>query len=253
MMNSHWDTRKRVKLFCLPYAGGSATAYSTWKKMFHSTIQVIPVELAGRGSRWDVPFYPHIVNEGIDDLFEMMKHDLDGGPFALFGHSMGTVLAYELGHRIKMETKQSPIHMFFSGRGAPHHKKQEPDIHLLPDAEFQSAVLKLGGTSPEVFEHKSLADMFMPILKNDYRLIETYVYQAKDSKLSCNITILLGKEDSYDYKDGEEWGEYTDGKFSIHMFKGDHFFINSNKQQVIQLIQHTLLPASLYLDQRSFQ
>lgn len=227
---------QRVKLFCLPYAGGSAMVYSSWKKPMLPGIEVIPIELAGRGGKTDVPFYKSLVGDGIDDIFGEIDSHLDGSPFAIFGHSMGTLFAYEVGHRIKLETGQTPIHIFFSGRGAPHLKRADK-VHLLPDLEFQEEIMKLGGTPKELFEQEELAKLFRPILRADYRLVETYEFLNKSEQLDCDITVLWGIEDRYTREDAEEWRDYTKRQCYVEEFQGNHFFIHSHKHQVIDLVR----------------
>lgn len=228
---------QRVKLFCLPYAGGSAMVYSSWKKPMLPGIEVIPIELAGRGGKTDVPFYKNLARDGIDDIFGQIDIHLDGSPFAIFGHSMGTLFAYEAGHRIKLETGQTPIHIFFSGRLAPHLKGANKMVHLLPDLEFQVEIMKLGGTPKELFEREELAKLFLPILRDDYRLVETYEFLNKSEPLDCDITVLWGTEDRYNREDAEEWRHYTKRQCHVEEFQGNHFFIHSHKQQVIDLVR----------------
>ena len=109
---------KRIRLFCLPYAGGSAMLYTRWKKFLHDSIELYPVELAGRGSRSKEPFY-NSVNDAVDDIYNSIEETLDDTEFAFFGHSMGCVLVYELMYRIKELKNRIPIHAFFSLRKLP--------------------------------------------------------------------------------------------------------------------------------------
>jgi medium-chain acyl-[acyl-carrier-protein] hydrolase len=215
--------------------------YSSWKKLLHSSIEVIPLELTGRGGRMDKPYYKSIAGDGTDDLYQSMHKYMDGTPFAIFGHSMGTLFAYEISHKISKETGQMPEHIFFSGRGAPHTNKKDRIIHNLPESDFQEEVLQLGGTSAELFEHKELRDIYLPILRSDYRLVETYEDDGGKQKLVCDITALWGNQDRYSREESEAWKVYTSGQFRLAEFNGGHFFINQYKQQVIDLINQTLL------------
>jgi surfactin synthase thioesterase subunit len=230
---------QRVKLFCLPYAGGSAMVYSSWKKPLLPDIEVIPIELAGRGGKTDVPFYRSLSGDGTDDIMAQLGRHLDGSPFAIFGHSMGALFAYEVGHRIQAETGRRPIHMFFSGRGAPHLKRADRIVHLLPDAEFQAEIMKLGGTPKELFEQEELAKVFLPVLRADYRLVETYeplpLHLAEP--LDCDVTVLWGTEDQYNREDAEAWRHYTKRRCRVEAFQGNHFFIHAYKAQVIDLVR----------------
>ncbi len=230
---------QQVKLFCLPYAGGSAMIYSTWRKSMLPGIEVIPIELAGRGGKKDVPFYKSLAGDGADDIWKQINRHLDSSPFAIFGHSMGALFAYEVGCRMRAEGRRAPAHMFLSGREAPHLKGSDKNVHLLPDSEFQEEILKLGGTPKELFEQEELARLFLPILRADYRLVETYEPSPsnRSEPLDCDMTVLWGAGDHYALEDAEQWRHYTKRQCRVEAFQGNHFFIHSHKQQVIDLVR----------------
>lgn len=235
-----------MKLFCIPYAGGSATIYYPWKRQLLPNVQVIPLELAGRGERMGEPFYSDIGGDGADDLFARIAPMLDGSPFALFGHSMGTLFAYELAHRIRRETGAFPAHVLLSGRGAPHTRYGKTPIHGLPDQQFQEEVLRLGGTPKEVFENEELSQIYTPILRADYRLCETYLDSGKTEKLACPITVMRGTQDHYSREEAEAWRTYARGDVRIIEFEGGHFFIHECRDQVVEAIFKSLFqPSSL--------
>src|SRR4051812_16907998 len=94
-------------------------------------------------------------------------------PFAIFGHSMGAVLGYEVARRLLAETGHEPYRLFVSGHRAPHLPLLRPPLHRLPDNAFITGVKALNGTPPEVFEHEELLDLILPILRADFELVET--------------------------------------------------------------------------------
>lgn len=229
----------KIKLFCLPYAGGSAMAYLKWKRKLHPSIELIPVELAGRGQRSKVALYQSF-NEAIDDTYNYLKNQLTQ-PFAFYGHSMGSLLAHELSHRIKKLNHQEPVHIFVSGRNAPH-RPCSTQYHTFPEAEFRQALLKMGGTSQEILENKELCDIYLPILRADLRIHETYEYTGKEEKLNCPITVFNGKEDpEVVLADQEEWGGYTTKKCHIYNFDSGHFFINEYEKELIDHFNQSLI------------
>jgi len=201
-------------------------------------MEVIPIELAGRGNRLDAPFYASLTGEGTDDVVRQISEQLDDAPFALFGHSMGALFAYEASLRITSVTNRTPAHVFLSGSEAPHRRRRT-SIHSMPDKAFQEQVLSLGGTSPDIFENKELAKLFLPILRADYRLVETY-HSANRDKLDCDITALYGEQDRYSRIDAEEWKHYTKGICYVNEFQGNHFFIHTHKEHVLDLISRRL-------------
>lgn len=229
----------KIKLFCLPYAGGSATAYYKFKRYLNDYIELRPVELAGRGRRIKIPLYNNI-EEAVNDIYSMIKSEADGGPYAFFGHSLGSVLVYETLYRLKESGSGRPEHVFFSGCRPPHILDRSKVLHNLPDEQFKEEILKMGGTDKAVFENKELSSYFIQLLKSDFKMIETYKYAAKNGKLGTDITVLSGKADDITYDEVSEWEMYTSGRCKIYEFEGDHFFINTNTEAVVDLINHTL-------------
>ncbi|MCP4156644.1 MAG: thioesterase [bacterium] len=231
---------KKVKLFCFPYAGGSASAYNRWKPLLERAIELRPVELAARGRRMREANYASI-DGAVDDVYNIICNDLDG-PYAFFGHSMGSMIAFELAYKIREKGHPGPLHIFFSGRGAPdmprHDKKQ---FHDLPDEQFKKDILELGGTPKEFFEHPELLEVFLPLLKGDFMLTETYCHREREKPLECNITALSGKQDEYTIEDIDAWKKHTALNSDIHFFEGTHFFIHEETQKVMDVVNSAIL------------
>lgn len=231
----------KIKLFCLPYAGGSAAIYSKWKQYLDTDIELIPIELAGRGKRINEPFYPD-VPALIDDIYNLVSNKVEGDPYAFFGHSMGGMISYQICQILCEKNHQAPMHVFFSGRGAPHVKRpDEKKYHLLNEEEFKKAVISLGGTPPEFFDHPELLEFFLPLLKNDFRLDETDFLNCEINPLDSNISVFLGKEEDLTTEQCDGWKKHTKKFCSIHYFEGGHFFLHDEVEQVVRLINNTLL------------
>src|SRR5689334_10414639 len=114
-----------MKLFCLPYAGGSALVYKDWKQFFPASIELVPIEYSGHGKRSNQPLYKD-VNAAIDDIYGIIsKSIIDGLPYAIYGHSMGAMLAYEVAQRLRDNKMPLPVHIIFSGRGVPHRRSEK--------------------------------------------------------------------------------------------------------------------------------
>ncbi len=227
-------------LFCLPYAGGSSVAYHKWKSVLDSNIKLQPVELMGRGSRYNDGFYTDF-EEAVDDVYMNIKDKIVDEEYAIFGHSMGSMLAFELYYKIIENGGKVPKCIFFSGCKAPQCHKKNGIMHKLPDSEFMSEVIKLGGTPIEVIENKELYNLVIPILRNDFRILETHEYMEKNKSIQCDITILSGREDKITFEELNEWRKYSSKNTRIVTFKGGHFFINDNVDKIISLIESTLL------------
>jgi len=231
----------KIQLFCLPYAGGSAVVYREWTKYLHDSIELNAIELAGRSTRFKVPFYESF-NEAISDIYNRISEKLDGRPYAILGHSMGSALAFELAHKLKNLHHAAPLHMFFSGRCPPQKPRDKNNIHLLPDKEFIKKIMEMGGTPKELLQDKELLELFTPILRADFKLIETYKYIEKNEKLDSDITILWGKqEENATVHDLYEWENHTTKKCKIKLFNGGHFFIHECISDVVNIVNSQLL------------
>ncbi len=233
----------KIKLFCFPFAGGSAAAYNPWKPLLSNNIELRGVELAGRGRRIRESMYQSIP-EAVNDVYSIIRDEIATQPYALYGHSMGSVIAFELYYKIKENNLPGPRHIFFSGRGAPHCSREGKKVfHLMPDDEFREEMIKLGGTASEFFEHPELLEVFLPLLKNDLKVNESYEYTEKPSKLECNVTVLNGLQDE-DVKvdEVEEWKQHSAEGYrcTIQHFAGGHFFINEEPAKVVDIINRTL-------------
>lgn len=232
---------RKTKLFCLPYAGGSATAvYGKWKKFLHPQIECFPIELSGRGRRFAEPLY-NTWNHAVEELFEQMKPQLDSSPVAFFGYSMGSILAFELAHQMKDWNGQAPIHLFLAARAAPNRPNRRPPIHHLPDQAFLDEVLNMGGTPAEIMKHQELLHLFLPVLRADFKITETYECFPREGELLCDFSVLGGVEDRISVADLLAWSSCTKGDTSVHLFDGGHFFIHEHTEEIIHFIHQKLL------------
>lgn len=231
---------KKFRLFCLPFAGGSAMAYARWKAFLDDSIELVPIELAGRGSRIKAPLC-ETFDELVEDAYGQMQGQLDDLPYAIFGHSMGSWLAYELAHRIQGEATQPPVHLFFSARRAPQVEKPDPAFHTMPFDQLKAEMIKLGGSNLELFESKELLRVFLPILLADFKAMSTYRYEQRENALETAITVLSGKEDhEITTDDLRAWKRHSQIGCRINKMEGGHFFISEDPQKVVNIINQTL-------------
>lgn len=227
-----------MKLFTVPFAGGSANYYSRWKRMVNRNIDIVPIELAGRGNRVTDPLYVNI-NEAVFDVFEQIKNEIISFPYSLFGHSMGALISFELAHFIYK--KGLPIeHLFISGMCAPELKDNKKAIHLLDKDDFIKEIIEMGGTNKEVFESSELTDYFIPIIRNDLSIVHNYKYESERIPLSCGFSIFTGKGDEYTTEQTSGWNKYTTGSCKFYKFGGGHFFINEEIGKISSIINQTL-------------
>jgi medium-chain acyl-[acyl-carrier-protein] hydrolase len=212
--------------------------FRSWGARLAPNVEVFAMQLPGREQRvGETPIRSEREMTGL--LAAALKHHIDI-PFALFGHSMGAVLAYETARRLLTETGQSPYCLFVSGHRAPHLPYPRRRIHMLPDAEFIAEIKALNGTPTEVFEHPELLDTLLPMLRADFELSETYVEQP-GPRLSCPVIALGGDTDADVPPPGlEAWYNITSGRFRIAVLQGNHFFIDSAREAVLRIVRSEL-------------
>lgn len=231
------------RLFCFPYAGGSSFIYHKWSKSIDGQLEVCPVQLPGRANRMnEMPF------TNVDCLVEVLSERISpfiNRPFAFFGHSMGAIIAYELAQRLASTRGLEPVHLFVSGRSAPHVKSEEKLTYNLPKNRFIAEIEKLNGTPQEILQNPELLELLLPLLRADFQLVETY--RASDSgALSCPITVFSGTNDEeVALGELEQWKQHTTGRFAIYVLDGDHFFISQHSQFLIATISETLIDQNI--------
>ncbi len=231
----------RLRLFCFPYAGGAASIYRVWPQQLPAEVEVCPVQLPGRESRLrESPF--RRVGLMVETLAQALSPHL-GLPFAFFGHSMGGLIAFELARQLRRLGLPGPLVLIASGRRAPHVPDEDPPIHDLPEPEFIEELRRLNGTPEEVLAHPELLQLLIPLLRADFEVNETYVYQPEEP-LTCPIAALGGLGDQDVPREHvEAWREHTRGDFVLRMFPGDHFFIHSAQRPVLDAVSQDLLRA----------
>ena len=230
--------RATLRLFCFPYAGGSALVFNKWRDSLPPFVEVCPVQLPGRGNRLDAtPFtdMDPLVEAACDALLPYFDM-----PFAFFGHSMGASISFELARLLRREGRRLPLHLYISGRRAPHIIDDDPPLHHLPDAELLDELRQLNGTPKEVLEHPELMQMMLPLLRADFSVAETYVCKT-EPPLNIPMTVFGGLADKdIEREQLEAWREYTTAAFKLRMLEGDHFFLNTSQSMLLRLLSSEL-------------
>jgi len=214
----------RLRLLCLPYAGGSSIAFRAWSAALPDEVEICPIELAGRGSRFEEAPYRDL-DRLVRDLAEELRPLLNT-PTAIFGHSMGALLAYRLTLYLRDAKLPGPVQLFVSGRRAPHLPRAGADLHELPDPELIAYLRTLNGIPEAVFESRQLLSTILPVLRADLELIAGYTHRP-EALLDCPVCAFAGVRDpSTTIDEVAAWREQAlPSGFSLYLVPGDHFFL----------------------------
>jgi pyochelin biosynthesis protein PchC len=219
-----------VRLVCFPHAGGSAVFYRNWARAFPSSVELVAVQYPGRMERF--------TEAPIDDVHEMADAIARAilravrPPLALFGHSMGAMVAFETALRLECGPGPSPIELFVSGRKGPSRHRRGVR-HTAPDEALFAYLRTLGGTDAAVFEQAELRPVLLPLLRSDFKCSETW-QPDRDARVGCDLKVLVGDSDpEVSLDEAACWGEATDGAFVMRVFRGNHFYLIEHEQAVI--------------------
>lgn len=215
----------KLKVYCLPYAGGTKMAYSEWKDKFAETADIIPLEYNGHGERYGEPFYAS-VDEAVDDLCARIIKD-QPLHYIVYGHSFGSMLAVLVAEKLEQVYANSPKAVIIGGMRPMHLKYKDRVLRHLPKDEFMQTIYEMGQTSEEIMNEPELVDLIYEIIYNDLLIDETYVYEEdKHNKLNVPLVVMTGLQDKEaPIEDMEEWKQYTNSRFYIKQFDSDHFFL----------------------------
>lgn len=232
----------KSRLFCFPYAGGNAGMYKHWMQHFEET-EIIAIQLPGRSNRFSEASIDNL-DTCVFEVLNSLKYLLDK-PFAFFGHSLGAIIAYEVLRKIPEEQYKNCLQLFVSGRIAPDLKSPNPKISYLPNDQFKKVLKEYEGTDIELLKNDDLMDVLIPMLRSDFRMIETY-HHHHSTPLKTSITALSGKDDLFvDFDAVSEWQRFSEKPLAHHSFDGNHFFVDKNRVEIAQLVSNTMLKSKI--------
>jgi surfactin synthase thioesterase subunit len=229
----------RIPLLCLPFAGGGASAYRSWRRLQPAGIEVCPIQLPGRETR--IRETPHTrVESLVEDLGPALR-PIAGRRWALFGHSMGAIVGYELTRRAAAWDLAPPDHLFVSAARPPSALRRGPGmLHTLPDDAFLTSLRDLKGTPEEVLAHQELMELLLPVLRSDFELCETYVHPG-GSPLRVPITAIGGTDDpQISADDLEGWRRETAGDFRALRLPAAHFYLDEHAATILSFMARLL-------------
>ncbi|MFL6676289.1 MAG: thioesterase II family protein [Massilia sp.] len=236
--------RARTRLYLFPYAGGSAAVFRNWPRYFDAGVDLVGIQLPGRGSRLlETAETDHRVL--VRDIAEAMLADGHPGRFALYGHSMGALLAYHVALELARRGAGQPDCLFLSGCKPPHLARERRNVARMSDADFIEELRRLEGTPAILLDNAELMQLLLPTIKADFILLERWYEQLGPAPavppLAVPIVGMSGRRDQHcAAADVKGWQAHTRAAMESLEYSGGHFFLQSQEAQVAGEVRQRL-------------
>ncbi|MWC28972.1 thioesterase II family protein [Paenibacillus sp. MMS18-CY102] len=234
----------RMRLVCFPYAGGNARIYDAWAANLPEELELHVVQLPGRGNRFADPLCSHI--SGIVPVVAKEIMAISDKPLVFFGHSMGALLGFETARQLLREYAKPIGHLFVSAFKAPHLPRMKTERYRLSDEDLIEELRHFNGTPEILLKDKELMDMFLPVMRADLEVCETYEYRD-DNPLPFPITAFGGLYDQgITPSELSDWYEQTSEAFQLELFQGDHFIVHSHRNEMLDYMKKFVKPMGVF-------
>ncbi|MBN3722582.1 thioesterase II family protein [Burkholderia sp. Ac-20379] len=238
-----------VQLFCLAHAGGAVSLYRRWQQALPHGVELVPLELPGHGTRRTVPPIAQW-----PALLETMRAELQARrdperAFALFGHSMGSLIAYELIHALREHGGGTPVWFGASASVAPSLRVRETHWLECTHDQLVARLRSLGGTPEALLRERDFIEMLLPLFRADFHLCgmypSTFPGPSQRPLLDCPVTVLTGRDDANtaDAAKLAGWRDTTRGDCTFHAFAGGHFYLETGPGPVLAQVAESLARA----------
>ncbi|MEU5615141.1 thioesterase II family protein [Streptomyces sparsogenes] len=230
-----------VRLVCFPHAGGAASYFFRLSRQLSPVADVLAVQYPGRQERRKEPCVGSVTE--LADMLVAELREWTDRPLALFGHSMGALVGFEVARRLEREGIR-PVSFFASGRAAPSFSRDE-GVHRRDDRALAAKVRELGGTASGLLDDPDVAAMLLPAIRNDYRAVETYRH-TPGPPLTCPLVVFTGDADpQVSAEEARAWRAFSTGGFELHTYSGGHFFLDAHAASVLEKIRAGLIAPAL--------
>ncbi|MBS0271692.1 MAG: thioesterase [Proteobacteria bacterium] len=228
------NSNAALRLFCFHHSGGGASTYHPWIEYLSPHIEMIAIQLPGRENRFTEP-----LNSDLNYIITQLSKNFDhykNKPFIVFGHSLGGLLSYEFIKAIYQAYSLYPCHIVVSAAKAPHMPYRRKILSQLDDKLLKEELKAYNGIDESIQNEPELLDLFLPIIRSDFSIIENYSFRGSAS-FPCDILAFSGIEDhAVNEEEILGWSVYTTGKFKHMPFSGRHFFIKDHQKEIIKII-----------------
>jgi surfactin synthase thioesterase subunit len=233
------NPQARLRLFCFPSAGSGVSLLHSWFKDMPLDYEVCAIQPPGREDRHLEPPFRRmapLVAMAADALAPVLEL-----PYALFGHSLGALTAFEVARELRRRGLPAPVRLFVSSRIAPQLAPRFGSIHHLPESEFiKELAVRYGPIPSLILSDPELMALFFPVLRSDIEVLETYTYRAEEP-LDMPISVLSGASDPMVDEAGmHAWAEQTSSTTTVRILAGDHFFPKAARETFLNAISGDL-------------
>lgn len=230
----------RIRLVCFPHAGGAASSFHDWGALTPAEIEVMSVQYPGRQDRLSDPCAT-TMEELADAITTALLHELsDDLPLALFGHSMGSAVAYEVARRLEEVPGRALTRLIVSARARPRTPQERPPRPAPADSEILEHVRELDPDGAAAYEHPELRPLIMPSLRADFGLLAAY-RPTRLQRLGVPVTVCGGDRDpACAVEELRSWSDVTTEGLDVRVFEGGHFYLNWRKEELVGLVASRL-------------
>lgn len=221
----------RLRLICLPYAGGNPETFRNWVKHLDADVELLGVRLPGRGPR--IQELPYDDWRSLTEDCLQVLEPFVGEPHAFYGHSFGGRLAYELTQRIRLDFRGLTRRLFVGACRSPDSPQARPYLHQLSQGDFRRALETLGATPSAVLENEEVLSLMLPAIHSDMRLAEIWG-DWHPAPLSIPMHVYYGHQDPVDnYASVVSWSRYTSSSCEFVGIDAGHFFLETHREQLL--------------------
>jgi surfactin synthase thioesterase subunit len=229
-----------MRLFCLPHAGGTSRIFKPWLAFLGPDTELVALDLAGRGARPNEPG-PKTFAAAADDLARIIADRAGGEDYALYGHSMGALLAYEVAHRLAERGSPGPVMLFAAACRPPGHRRPGPMLHTFPDEALLGVMAAVGGVPAEILRDRELVEFYAGLIRDDYRLYEEHAAVVEPRPLPCPIAVIAGSDDPIaPAAAAHGWTGATAETISVLVLDGTGHFFDDRIEQIVKHIESAL-------------
>lgn len=227
---------EKVRLYCFPYGGAGASMYRAWGRSLPDWVEVVPVHFPGREHRIRETPHSHIAPL----VDEVVAGFAQAGPFAFFGHSMGTLAAFEVARALRRRGGPEPGLLIVSGLGAPQVPRDRPRITDLPQEEFLEQLRLHFDVTDDLLSDPLLLEMVLPVLRADLAVVENHTY-TPEPPFDFPIVAFGGETDPEARPDHiAAWKDQSVRPVPVTLFPGGHFYVNAHRERLLAAVRTAL-------------